>query len=49
MSKWTSWLKEKGAVFSMVIFALVLLLVGWLFQGRIAELLTDYTAHQTRS
>ncbi|MBR5909833.1 MAG: hypothetical protein IKZ66_07700, partial [Schwartzia sp.] len=48
MSKWTSWLKEKGAVFSMVIFALVLLLVGWLFQGRIAELLTDYTAHQTR-
>ncbi len=48
MSKWTSWLKEKGAVFSMVIFALVLLLVGWLFQGKVAELLTDYTAHQTR-
>ena len=48
MNDWTSSLKEKGAVLSLAVFAAVLILVGVLFQGRVAELLTNYTAHQTR-
>ena len=48
MNDWTSSLKEKGVVLPLVIFALVLLLVGWLFQGKMAELLTSYTESQTR-
>ena len=48
MNEWTSSLKEKGAVFSISVFILVLLLVGMLFQEKIGELLTNYTEHQTR-
>ena len=48
MNEWTSSLKEKGAVLSISVFILVLLLVGMLFQEKIGELLTNYTEHQTR-
>ncbi len=48
MSDWIASLKEKGILVSISVFALVLLLVGLLFQNRVGELLTGYTGHQTR-
>ena len=48
MNDWASSIGKKGTALVMAIFALVLLLVGLLFQSRIAELLTDYTEHQTK-
>ncbi len=48
MSDWIASLKEKGILASISVFALVLLLVGLLFQNRVGELLTGYTGHQTR-
>ena len=49
MSDWTSSMgRKKGTIFIMSLFGLVLILVGTLFQGRVGELLTDYTEHQMR-
>ena len=39
---------KNGHFLVVFVFALVLLMVAMLFQGRIGELLTDYTEHQTR-
>ena len=47
MSKQISWV-EKGTFLALVGFALVLLLVGGLFQNRMEDLLSAYTESQTR-
>ena len=41
-------LMKKGNLLAILVFGLLLLLVGSLFQGRISELLTAYTESQTR-
>ena len=41
-------MEKRGQLLVMFAFTAVLLMVGLLFQHRIAELLTDYTEHQTR-
>ncbi|MBQ9376255.1 MAG: response regulator [Schwartzia sp.] len=39
---------DKGTVIAISVFAFVMLVVGVLFQHKVAELLTDYTEHQTK-
>ena len=48
MSNRASSFGDKGTVIAISVFAFVMLVVGVLFQHKVAELLTDYTEHQTK-